>query len=75
MDTAYGSLGLPFGQALGVLSTVISSNERLGGMRRRAQVTRDGPRQPVHRGSRGLVLLRRARHLLPSRARRHPASR
>jgi D-serine deaminase-like pyridoxal phosphate-dependent protein len=27
MDTAYGALGLPFGQALGVLSTVISSND------------------------------------------------
>jgi D-threonine aldolase len=27
MDTAYGTLGLPFGQALGVLSTVISSND------------------------------------------------
>lgn len=27
MDTAYGSLGLPFGQALSVLSTVISSND------------------------------------------------
>jgi D-serine deaminase-like pyridoxal phosphate-dependent protein len=27
MDTAYGSLGLPFSQALSVLSTVISSNE------------------------------------------------
>ena len=27
MDTAYGALGLPFSQALSVLSTVISSNE------------------------------------------------
>ena len=27
MDTAYGGLGLPFGQALFVLSTVISSND------------------------------------------------
>jgi D-serine deaminase-like pyridoxal phosphate-dependent protein len=27
MDTAYGALGLPFGQALSVFSTVISSNE------------------------------------------------
>jgi D-serine deaminase-like pyridoxal phosphate-dependent protein len=26
MDTAYGSLGLPFGQALSILSTVVSSN-------------------------------------------------
>ncbi len=27
MDTSYGALGLPFGQALSVLSTVISSND------------------------------------------------
>ncbi|MGO9342418.1 MAG: alanine racemase [Acidimicrobiales bacterium] len=28
MDTAYGALGLPFGQAVSILSTVISSNEQ-----------------------------------------------
>jgi len=27
MDTAYGALGLPFAQALSVLSTVVSSND------------------------------------------------
>ena len=60
MDTAYGKLGLPFAQALSVLSTVISVSTRLGRGRLRPQGPRHGPRQPVGRGRRGVVLLGRA---------------
>ena len=48
MDTEYASLGLPFGQALSILATVISVKPgRLGGGRLRAEDARHGPRQPV----------------------------
>ena len=69
MDTHYGTLGLPFDQALHVLGTVISVCAELGGRRRRAQGARDGSRQPVDRRWRGVVLLRRARHVLALRGR------
>ena len=65
MDTAYGKLGLPFVQALSVLATVISVSARLGRGRLRAQGAGHGPRQPVRRGGRGVVLLGRAPHVRP----------
>ena len=70
MDTAYGGLGLPFEQALSILATVISVERAGSPSATRPQVTRDGPRQPVDRGPRGLVLLGRARHFFAPGARR-----
>ena len=60
MDTAYGAIGHPFGQALSVLGTVVSVAADARGRRRRAQVARHGPRAPHHRGRPGAVLLGRA---------------
>ena len=68
MDTHYGTLGLPFEQALHVVGTVISVGDELGGRRRRPQGARDGPRQPVDRGRQGVVLQRRARDVHARRA-------
>ena len=60
MDTAYAKLGLPFVQALSVLSTVISVSRELGGSRLWPQGSRHGPRQPIGRPSGGVVLFGRA---------------
>ena len=66
MDTAYAKLGLPFAQALTVLSTVISVSDDVGGRRLRPQGAGHGSRQPVGRGGRGVVLLRRAPDVRPA---------
>ena len=65
MDTAYGKLGLPFTQALSVLATVISVSAELGRGRLRAQGAGHGPRQPVGRRGRRVVLLGRAPDVRP----------
>ena len=61
MDTAYAKLGLPFTQALTVLSTVsVRCPGGMGGGRLRSQGARHGPRQSEHRRGHRVVLLRRA---------------
>ncbi len=65
MDTAYGSLGLPFGQALGVLSTVVSSNDEWAVCDAGLKSLGMDHGNPTIEGHRGLVLFRRARHLRP----------
>ena len=58
MDTAYAALGLPFGNALHVVATVISVSRQVRGGRLRTQGARDGSRQPDRGCGSRVVLLR-----------------
>ena len=70
MDSAYSRLGLPFRQAVFVLTTVISSSavERSCRAQRRPEGFRDGQGQPDAVRCRSAVLRRRAPHLRPAAA-------